>query len=82
MVKAIGFPVEALNEENSRGWKQFASASSCSRCGGLMVIEQGFDLVGGDGHLDSRARRCVQCGEFIDSVILQNRHRSLPVRAT
>ena len=82
MVKALGFPVEDLNEQNSRGWNQFANASSCSRCGGLMVIEQGFDLVNGGSHLDSRARRCVQCGEFIDSVILQNRHRSLPVRAT
>jgi hypothetical protein len=38
--------------------------------------------VNDGSRLDSRARRCVQCGELIDSVILQNRHRSLPVRAT
>ena len=82
MVEAVGLSVENLNEQNSRGWNQFANATSCSRCGGLMVIEQGFDLVNGGSRLDSRARRCVQCGELIDSVILQNRHRSLPVRAT
>jgi len=82
MVEAVGLSVENLNEQNSRGWNQFANATSCSRCGGLMVIEQGFDLVNDGSRLDSRARRCVQCGELIDSVILQNRHRSLPVRAT
>ena len=82
MVGAVGLSVENLNEQNSGGWNQFANATSCSRCGGLMVIEQGFDLVNGGSRLDSRARRCVQCGELIDSVILQNRHRSLPVRAT
>ncbi len=82
MVEAVGLSVENLNEQNSRGWNEFANATSCSRCGGLMVIEQGFDLVKGGSRLDSRALRCVQCGELIDSVILQNRHRSLPVRAT
>jgi hypothetical protein len=34
------------------------------------------------GHRDFRARRCVQCGEFIDPVILQNRQRSLPFGAS
>ena len=82
MVEAVGLSLENLNEQKTRGWNEFANATSCSRCGGLMVIEQGFDLVNGGSRLDSRALRCVQCGELIDSVILQNRHRSLPVRAT
>ncbi|MGH7206491.1 MAG: hypothetical protein ACREI2_09820 [Nitrospiraceae bacterium] len=44
-----------------------------------MVIEQCFDFRDDTGHLDFLARRCVQCGEVIDPVILQNRQRQLPV---
>jgi hypothetical protein len=39
----------------------------CPRCSGLMVAECCQDLS------DHRAQRCVQCGEVIDPVILQNR---------
>ena len=35
----------------------------CPRCGGLMVHEWGADF----------GQRCVQCGELVDSVILENR---------
>jgi len=42
-----------------------------------MVIEQCFDFMDDTGHLDFMARRCVQCGEVIDPVILQNRQRQL-----
>ncbi|NJN70466.1 MAG: hypothetical protein HC801_09465 [Nitrospira sp.] len=45
----------------------------CSRCNGLMVIEQGFDATFGSWHTNVALRRCVQCGEVIDPVILQNR---------
>jgi len=41
-------------------------APRCVRCGGLMVSESGVDLV---------VYRCVQCGERVDSVILQNRQQ-------
>lgn len=40
----------------------------CSRCGGLMVMEQLIDLP---------AQRCVQCGEIVDPVILHNRQRGV-----
>ena len=43
-----------------------AVAPRCVRCGGLMVSESGLELV---------VHRCVQCGERVDSVILQNRGR-------
>ena len=79
MAMAVGFPAKDLNEENSIGWKQLTCSTRCSRCGGLMVIEQCFDLPDHGCHLDFRARRCVQCGDFIDPVILQNRQRSLPI---
>ena len=45
---------------------EHGGAVTCRRCGGLMVSDLGFDLV---------VQRCVQCGERIDSVILQNRQR-------
>lgn len=45
-------------------WKPHVGANHCSRCGGLMVMEQLMDLP---------ARRCVQCGEIVDPVILHNR---------
>ena len=48
-------------------------ANNCMRCGGLMVgdfyPDQSID-VSEDGFT---ARRCVQCGEIVDSVILKNR---------
>ncbi len=44
----------------------------CPRCSGLLVAEWCQDLS------DYSAQRCVQCGEVIDPVILQNRlQRSL-----
>jgi len=79
MGTAVGFPAKDLKEENPTEWRQVASATSCSRCGGLMVIEQCFDIRDDTGHLDFMARRCVQCGEVIDPVIQQNRQRQLPV---
>jgi hypothetical protein len=79
MAMAVGVPAKDLKEENSIGWRQLASATRCSRCGGLMVIEQCFDLLDHSGQLDFGARRCVQCGEFIDPVILENRYRSLTI---
>ena len=45
----------------------------CRRCGGLMVGDLGMDLLNGTGELKFSATRCVQCGEVIDPVILQNR---------
>lgn len=38
-----------------------------------MVIEQGFDSLTGTGPAIVAFRRCVQCGEILDPVILQNR---------
>jgi len=79
MATAVGFPAKDLKVENPIGLRQLASAMSCSRCEGLMVIEQCFDFMDDTGHLDFMARRCVQCGEVIDPVILQNRQRQLSV---
>lgn len=55
------------------GRESFATSMPCSRCKGLMVVEQGFDSLTGVGPAAVPLRRCVQCGEVIDPVILQNR---------
>jgi len=76
MITELGFQLNSpndLKELDCAGSRERIGMGRCSRCGGLMVTEQYVDIL---------ARRCVQCGELIDSVILQNRHRSLPVRAS
>ena len=47
--------------------------SICSRCGGLMVQDFCLDVVGSIGESEFAAKRCVQCGEVVDPVILRNR---------
>lgn len=47
--------------------------SICTRCGGLMVSHFGMDLQDSTSELECSARRCVQCGEIVDAVILRNR---------
>jgi hypothetical protein len=47
--------------------------SICTRCGGLMVNSFYLDLLNSTGELEIAAKRCVQCGEVVDSVILLNR---------
>ena len=73
MATAVGFPAEDLKEEDVAEWKELVGTARCPRCGGLMVSEQCFDLFSDSGHLDFLARRCVQCGELVDPVILKNR---------
>ncbi len=66
-----------LEKHSSRvghmGRENFVGPIRCSRCTGLMVVEQGFDSMLGSSEADMLLRRCVQCGEIIDPVILQNR---------
>lgn len=46
---------------------------TCTRCGGLMVNDSYIDLLNSVGESKFAAKRCVQCGEVVDSVILRNR---------
>ena len=55
------------------GREGLAKSTPCSRCKGLMVVEQGFDALTASGPANIPLRRCVQCGEVIDPVILRNR---------
>ena len=47
--------------------------STCTRCGGLMVQDCCLDVLGNIGESEFAAKRCVQCGEVVDPVILRNR---------
>lgn len=48
--------------------------SACLRCGGLMVNHVSLDLWNSSSELECATRRCVQCGDILDPVILHNRH--------
>lgn len=67
----------ALTQKNLKGWENLAGSIRCSRCMGLMVVEESFDSIAGGGQAGSLVRRCVQCGEVVDPVILQNRQLQL-----
>lgn len=46
---------------------------ACTRCGGLLVVDDCFDVLGDAGEIDCRVLRCIQCGDLTDPVILRNR---------
>ena len=46
---------------------------NCARCGGLLVRHICMDLYNTGSELEIPAKRCVQCGDVLDSVILRNR---------
>ena len=45
----------------------------CTRCNGLMVVDDCLDIKGGPGELWIKALRCIMCGNLVDPII--NRHR-------
>ncbi|MEO8340670.1 MAG: hypothetical protein ABI604_13290 [Nitrospirota bacterium] len=69
MGTALAIPQQQSIEETARSWAKIHSTDRCPRCNGLMVAEWCEDLS------DYRAQRCVQCGEIVDPVILQNRRQ-------
>lgn len=46
---------------------------TCTRCQGLMVDDQLFDMEGAYGEMWTTSRRCLNCGEVQDAVIAQHR---------
>ena len=56
-------------EDTAQSRARIHNTDRCPRCNGLMVAEWCEDLS------DYRAQRCVQCGEVVDPVILQNRRQ-------
>lgn len=58
---------------NQSDWSSALLRSICLRCGGLMVKEFSLDLMNSSSELECATRRCVQCGDILDPVILRNR---------
>jgi len=77
MARSVMFPKNDLKRESSLAAGPPADQARCWRCRGLMVVESCVDLAGDAGQPDCLTRRCVQCGEVIDPVILQNRRLQL-----
>lgn len=50
---------------------------TCERCDGLMVGERIYDLQGMSSDLCVNGYRCLLCGNLVDSMVLENRQRSL-----
>ena len=68
--------VERATEEQLQNQATSSAApheSTCTRCGGLMVNDFCLDVLNNTGESEFAAKRCVQCGEVVDPVILQNR---------
>lgn len=50
----------------------------CRRCGGLVVVEQLYDLQEEGSRMHCRGSRCVNCGCIDDPVIRANRTQPPP----
>ena len=72
---ATAFKEKTKNEQRSNHTISSAAQheSMCTRCGGLMVDDFCMDVLGNIGEAEFAAKRCVQCGEVVDPVILRNR---------
>ena len=51
-------------------------ASICSRCRGLLVETFCISPAEGGAEFQIQVMKCLQCGDFIDSAILENRQRA------
>ena len=73
MARAMAEKTRVEQPENYSISSVIQHQSTCSRCGGLMVSDFCMDLLNSTGELEFAAKRCVQCGEVVDPVILRNR---------
>lgn len=61
------------NNIHSQGLDANQTMHTCTRCGGLLIREGLFDLFDDTGQMRRWARRCVQCGDIVDPLILKRR---------
>ena len=73
MATTTGVPVEGGSETTAWSWTRILATNACPRCGGLLVRAPFVDLWEDGARSDHAARRCVQCGEVVDPIILRNR---------
>ena len=53
--------------------EQPKTSDKCTRCGGFMVSHWCMNVNYDAGGMEILTQRCLQCGEVIDPVILENR---------
>lgn len=50
----------------------------CTKCDGLMIYEKFLDM-GESSHYFFYGWRCITCGTIVDSTIMENRIRPVPI---
>ncbi len=53
--------------------RMLENEDTCTRCGGFMVSHWCMNVNYDAGGMEILTKRCLQCGEVIDPVILENR---------
>ena len=66
-------PVPTIKEATPVKLDKPASTDACTRCGGLLVSHWCMNVNYDAGGMEILTKRCLQCGEVIDPVILENR---------
>ena len=67
-------PVQAsITHMNTARLAKEKEEDTCTRCGGFMVSHWCMNVNYDAGGMEILTKRCLQCGEVIDPVILENR---------
>lgn len=66
-------PVLPKKNPTPVNFEKIANSDTCTRCGGFMVSHWCMNVNYDAGGMEILTQRCLQCGEVIDPVILENR---------
>ena len=66
-------PVPTIKDATPVKLEKAVSSDACTRCGGLLVSHWCMNVNYDAGGMEILTKRCLQCGEVIDPVILENR---------
>jgi hypothetical protein len=74
----IQFTQGGRTQEELRFFEVMTGSNMCGRCGGTLVTENCLDFRDETGQWRFEAKRCLQCGDLIDPLILKNRLKPSP----
>lgn len=66
-------PVPTIKDATPVKLEKAVNSDACTRCGGLLVSHWCMNVNYDAGGMEILTKRCLQCGEVIDPVILENR---------
>ena len=69
----ISEPTPTIKDATPVKLEKTQSSDACTRCGGLLVSHWCMNVNYDAGGMEILTKRCLQCGEVIDPVILENR---------